>query len=72
MTEGIPQDTAQRNLVARCDLMQALQGTNGLITCYVRFNITPSTAPVVQFEAGAGDQPDASQPPASAGGAPTS
>jgi len=55
MTEDIPQDTAQRNLVARCDLMQALQGTNGLITCYVRFNITPSTAPVVQFEAGTAD-----------------
>ena len=52
LTGDIPQGTGTSNLVARCDLLQAQQSTNGQINCFVRFNLTPATAPIVQFEAG--------------------
>lgn len=55
LTGDIPQSTGTSNLVARCDLLQAQQATNGQINCFVRFNITPATAPIVQFEAGTED-----------------
>ena len=55
LTGDVPQNTSGGNLVARCDLLQAQQSTNGQINCFVRFNLTPATAPIVQFEAGSAD-----------------
>jgi ABC-type iron transport system FetAB permease component len=55
ITGDIPQDLASSNVVARCDLVNTITQTNGNIDAYVVFNITPSSAPIVAFEAAAAD-----------------
>lgn len=47
----IPQSLNSSNLVARCDLMRSEPQSNGLVNCYMRFNMTPDTAPIIVFEA---------------------
>ena len=55
LTGDIPQDMASSNVVARCDLLAAVTRTNGTIDAYVAFNVIPSSAPIVSFEASAAD-----------------
>lgn len=54
-TGDAPQNMAGSNVVARCDLVDAVAHSNGMIDCYVAFNIVPASAPMIAFEAAASD-----------------
>lgn len=50
LTADLPQSLANSNLVARCDLVRTDVASNGTISAFVAFNLSPASAPICSFE----------------------